>query len=75
MVGKTRKVFPSYLKSSVENMNLDEAKNAAIVRMLDDAHKNGANTVIEVLIDYNSIGGIKGSAIDSNSYWTAVIYE
>ncbi|MCC7551032.1 MAG: YbjQ family protein [Methanobacterium sp.] len=62
-------------KVQLENMNLDEAKNAAIVRMLDDAHKMGANTVIEVLIDYNSIGGLKGSAMIVTATGTAVIYE
>lgn len=62
-------------KLHLEDMNLDEARNAAIVRMLENAHKMGANTVIEVLIDYNSVGGLKGSAIIVTATGTAVIYE
>jgi uncharacterized protein YbjQ (UPF0145 family) len=50
-------------------------KSAAIARMLENAKEMGANTVIEVLIDYNSIGGLKGNAIIVTATGTAVIYE
>ena len=56
-------------------MNLDEVKSAALTRMLQNAKEIGANTVIEVLIDYNSIGGLMGNAIIVTATGTAVIYE
>jgi len=59
----------------LQDMNLDEVKSAAIARMLENAKEMGANTVIEVLIDYNSIGGLKGNAIIVTATGTAVIYE
>ncbi len=62
-------------KVHLDDMNLDEAREAAILRMMDDANGMGANTVIEVLIDYNSIGGLKGSAIIVTATGTAVVYE
>ncbi len=62
-------------KLQLNDMKLDEARNSAIARMLEDANKMGANTVIEILVDYNSIGGLKGSAIIVTATGTAVIYE
>jgi uncharacterized protein YbjQ (UPF0145 family) len=62
-------------KAQLDGMSLDEAKNAAILRMLDNAYEMGANTVIEVLIDYNSIGGLKGSALIVTATGTAVMYQ
>ena len=62
-------------KLQLGEMNLDEARNAAIARMLENANKMGANTVIEVLVDYNSVGGLKGNAIIVTATGTAVIYE
>jgi uncharacterized protein YbjQ (UPF0145 family) len=59
----------------LEYMHIEDAKNVAILRMLEDAREMGANTVIEVLIDYNSIGGLKGSALIVTVTGTAVIYE
>jgi uncharacterized protein YbjQ (UPF0145 family) len=62
-------------KLQLDDMNLDETRNAAIARMLEEANKMGANTVIEIFVDYNSIGGLKGSAIIVTATGTAVIYE
>jgi len=62
-------------KAQLDGMSLDEAKNAAIRRMLDNAYEMGANTVIEVLIDYNSVGGLKGSALIVTATGTAVMYQ
>ncbi len=62
-------------KAQLDGMSLDEAKNAAILRMLDNAYEMGANTVIEVLIDYNSVGGLKGSALIVTATGTAVMYQ
>lgn len=62
-------------KLHLQDMNLDEVKSAALTRMLQNAKEIGANTVIEVLIDYDSIGGLMGNAIIVTATGTAVIYE
>lgn len=72
---ESSKVSKLSSQAKLENMHLEDAKNAAILRMLDDAREMGANTVIEVLIDYNSIGGLKGSALIVTATGTAVVYE
>jgi uncharacterized protein YbjQ (UPF0145 family) len=59
----------------MDDMNLDKAKNMAISRMFEDAKAMGANRVIEVSIDYNSIGGLKGSALIVTATGTAVLYK
>nr|WP_243687444.1 heavy metal-binding domain-containing protein [Methanobacterium formicicum] len=56
-------------------MSLNKAKETAILRMLDNAYEMGANTVVEVLIDYNSIGGLQGNAIIVTATGTAVQYQ
>ena len=43
--------------------------------MLESAKDLGANTVIEVLIDYVSIGGFQGNAFIVTATGTAVLYE
>ena len=75
MVNNSEGISKLSKKSSLDDMNLDEAREAAILRMMDSANEMGANTVIEVLIDYNSIGGLKGSAIIVTATGTAVVYE
>lgn len=59
----------------LEDMDLDGARNLAIIRMLENGNRMGANTVIEVLINYNTIGGLKGNAVIVTATGTAVIYE
>ena len=56
-------------------MNLGEARKVAISRMLEKAKSIGANTVVEVLIDYVSMGGLQGSALIVTATGTAVIVE
>jgi uncharacterized protein YbjQ (UPF0145 family) len=62
-------------KPQLDGQSLNEAKEAAILQMLDNAYKLGANSVVEVLIDYNSIGGLKGSSIIVTATGTAVVYQ
>jgi uncharacterized protein YbjQ (UPF0145 family) len=59
----------------LDDLNLEEARKLAISRMLDNAKSLGANTVIEVLIDYISMGGLQGSALIITATGTAVIYN
>ena len=62
-------------KPQLDGQGLNDAKEAAILQMLDHAYKLGANSVVEVLIDYNSIGGLKGSSIIVTATGTAVVYN
>ena len=61
--------------TSIEDIYLGEAKKEAMIRMLEDAKRLGANTVIDVLIDYVSVGGFQGSAFIVTATGTAVVYE
>jgi uncharacterized protein YbjQ (UPF0145 family) len=56
-------------------MNLDEARKLAVSRMLENAQSMGGNMVVEVLINYVSVGGFQGNAFIVSAYGTAVIYE
>ncbi len=71
--------FSSILKIiepvSLEDMNLGEARKAALSRMLEEAESLGANTVEEVLIDYVSMGGLQGSATLVTATGTALIRD
>lgn len=59
----------------LEDLNLGEAKKLAVSRMLENAKTRGANTVVEVLIDYSSMRGFQGNALIVTATGTAVLYE
>jgi uncharacterized protein YbjQ (UPF0145 family) len=59
----------------IEDIYLGEAKKEAMTRMLEAANRLGANTVIDVLIDYVSVGGFQGNAFIVTATGTAVVYE
>jgi uncharacterized protein YbjQ (UPF0145 family) len=59
----------------LEDLNLGEAKKLAVSRMLENAKTMGADTVVEVLIDYSSMGGFQGNALIVTATGTAVLYE
>ncbi|MDP3066188.1 MAG: heavy metal-binding domain-containing protein, partial [Methanobacteriaceae archaeon] len=61
--------------TQLDDMNLGDARKVALSRMLEDAKSMGANTVIEVLINYVSVGGLSGSATIVTATGTAVVYE
>ena len=61
--------------TQIEDIYLGEAKKVALTRMLQSAKASGANTVIEVLIDYVSVGGFQGNAFIVTATGTAVVYE
>ena len=61
--------------TQIEDIYLGEAKKVALSRMLQSAKDLGANTVIEVLIDYVSIGGFQGNAFIVTATGTAVLSE
>jgi uncharacterized protein YbjQ (UPF0145 family) len=62
-------------QTQLEDLNLGEARKAALSRMLENAKSLGANAVIEVLIDYNAMGGLQGSALIVTATGTAVIVQ
>ena len=58
----------------MEDMNLGEARKLAISRMLEEANSIGANTVVEVLVNYVSMGGLQGNVfIVINRHLTALL--
>ena len=59
----------------LDDMNLGEARKVAISYMLENAESMGANAVVEVLIDYVSMGGLQGSVTIVTATGTAVIVE
>jgi uncharacterized protein YbjQ (UPF0145 family) len=59
----------------LEDVNLGEARKEAISRMLENAKAKGANTVVDVILGYVSMGGLLGSAFIVTATGTAVIYE
>jgi uncharacterized protein YbjQ (UPF0145 family) len=61
--------------TQIEDLYLGEAKKVALSRMFQSAKDLGANTVIEVLIDYVSVGGFQGNAFIVTATGTAVVYE
>ncbi|MGC9516238.1 MAG: YbjQ family protein [Methanomicrobiales archaeon] len=58
--------------TQLEEMNLDEARKRAISHMLESSKSIGADTVIDVIIDYTSMGGLQGSALIVTATGTAV---
>ncbi|MDP3066706.1 MAG: heavy metal-binding domain-containing protein [Methanobacteriaceae archaeon] len=71
--------FSSILKiiqpAQLDDFNLGEARKGAISRMLEKTESMGANSVVEVLIDYVSVGGLQGSATIVTATGTAVIVQ
>jgi uncharacterized protein YbjQ (UPF0145 family) len=73
--GRLSKLLKIIQPTQMDDINLGEARKVALSRMLENAKSIGANTVIEVLIDYVSMGGLQGSALIVTATGTAVIYE
>jgi len=67
----TKMIEPTLL----EDIHLGEARELAVSRMLEEAKSIGADTVIDVLVDYVSMGGLQGSALIVTATGTAVLYE
>lgn len=67
----TKMIEPTLL----DDIYLGEARKLAISRMLEEAKSIGADTVIDVLVDYVSMGGLQGSALIVTATGTAVLCE
>jgi uncharacterized protein YbjQ (UPF0145 family) len=55
--------------------DMAKAREMAISRMLDEAKEMGANSVIEVLVEYVSMSGLQGSSLIITATGTAVKYK
>lgn len=62
-------------QDKLDEVEMSEARERAIAKLLEEAEKIGGNTVVEVSIDYNSVGGLSGSATIVTATGTAVLYE
>jgi uncharacterized protein YbjQ (UPF0145 family) len=72
MVSKITKVIEPM---QLDDIDLSEARKLAISRMLEEAESMGANTVVEVLIGYVSMGGLQGTAFIVTATGTAVLCD
>lgn len=73
--GRISKLAKMVKPTLLDDMNLGDARKEALSRMLENANRMGANRVIEVSIDYNSMGGLQGSALIVTASGTAIITE
>ncbi|MGZ7044253.1 MAG: YbjQ family protein [Methanobacterium sp.] len=73
--GRVAKLTKIIEPTTLDDMYLEEARKVATSRMLDHARSLGANTVIDVKIEYVSMGGLQGSALLVTATGTAVIAD
>ncbi|MFA0833403.1 MAG: heavy metal-binding domain-containing protein [Methanobacterium formicicum] len=73
--GRLSKIVKIIEPAQLDNFNLGSAKKMALSRMLENAESMGANGVVEVLIDFVSMGGLQGSVTIVTATATAVILE
>ncbi|WP_321421255.1 heavy metal-binding domain-containing protein [uncultured Methanobacterium sp.] len=73
--GRFSKIVKIIEPAQLDNFNLGPAKKKALSRMLENAESMGANGVVEVLIDFVSMGGLQGSVTIVTATATAVIFE
>lgn len=73
--GRFSNLLKTIQPKQLDDVNLGEARKLALSRLLENAESMGANSVIEVLINYVSMGGLQGSALIVTASGTAVIYE
>ncbi|HMK53850.1 MAG TPA: heavy metal-binding domain-containing protein [Methanobacteriaceae archaeon] len=74
-IGMLSKLMKIIQPTQLDDLNLGDARKVALSRMLEDAESMGANTVIEVLVNYVSVGGLSGNATIVTATGTAVVYE
>ena len=73
--GRLSKLTKIIEPTLLDDFYLGEARKLAISRMLEEAKSIGANNVIDVIIDYVSMGGLQGTALIVTATGTAVIVE
>lgn len=75
ITGRFNKLLKMIQPKKLDDLHLIEAREAAITRMLENAQTQGADSVVEILIDHVSIGGLQGFATIVTATGTAVVYE
>lgn len=73
--GRLSSILKIIEPAQLDDFNLGEARKGAISKMLENAQSMGANAVVEILIDYVSVGGLQGSATIVAATGTAVIVQ
>ncbi|HML04924.1 MAG TPA: heavy metal-binding domain-containing protein, partial [Methanobacterium sp.] len=73
--GRVLKLTKIIEPTLLEDMYLGEARKLAISRMLNEAKSIGANNVVDVIVDYVSMGGFQGTALIVTATGTAVIVQ
>ena len=75
VTGRLEKLTNIIEPKGLDDFNFADARKTAIARMFENAKTIGADGVIDVLIDYVTMGGIAGGALLVTATGTAVIYE
>ncbi len=73
--GRFTKLIKMIQPKKLGDLHLNDARELAVSRMLEKADELGGETVIEILIDQVSVGGIQGNATIVTATGTAVVYE
>jgi uncharacterized protein YbjQ (UPF0145 family) len=73
--GRLNKVLKMIQPMELDDLNLSKARKLAVSRMLKNAKSLGANNVVEIMIDYISVGGLQGGATIVTATGTAVIIK
>lgn len=73
--GKFAKLLKMIQPKALDDLDLSDARKLAVSRMLENSRISGANSVVEILIDYVTVGGLQGSATIVTATGTAVIYK
>lgn len=72
--GTLEKMLKMIQPKKLGDLHLSDARNLAVSRMLERGESLGADNVVEVTIDYVSMGGLQGSATIVAATGTAVVY-
>lgn len=73
--GRLNQVLKIISPVKLDDMDLSTARKIAVSTMIENARSIGADDVIEVKIDYISVGGLQGSATIVTATGTAVILK
>lgn len=72
--GRFTKLLKMIQPKKLDDLHLIDARELAVSRMFENAYLSGADSVVEILIDHITIGGLQGNATIVTATGTAVIY-
>ncbi len=73
--GRLNKLLKMIQPLELDDLDLSNARKQAVSNMLDNAKSLGANNVVEIMIDYVTVGGLQGGATLVTATGTAVILK